>query len=217
MTELERVKQQWENCARCSLCALSHHKPVFSDGPETAEVICVGEGPAVQELRLGKPFVGPAGQLLDQVLDAASIGRANCYLTNAIRGFPPGTERSVRRPTRVELEACRPLLLAEIELIKPKVIIAVGGTAATTLLRKDSDSKDLKIMSIAGKWHWFEGIPVMPIPHPAAILHASRFPEQQQEYKRVTWAAMKLVRDYLQGKIQVPRDANITKQQELFK
>lgn len=188
MSQLDKVKEQWAACQKCPLHA-SRSKIVFSDGPETAEVMIIGEGPGATEDELGKPFTGPAGLLFEKILASVQLKRNDCYWTNAVRCRPPGN----RTPLAKELNACRPLLLAEVDLIKPKVIIAAGSTAAKTLLGLQGS-----MASVAGKFAKVRGIPAIVIFHPAAILHASsKDPRAYMNYKRSVWESMKKVRALL--------------------
>jgi DNA polymerase len=113
---------------------------VFGEGDEQAEVMLIGEQPGDQEDRVGRPFVGPAGQLLDRALVEAGIDRDRTYVTNVVKHFKwvaKGKRRIHQKPDAREITACRPWLEAEISLIKPRVIVCLGATAAQTLLGKD--------------------------------------------------------------------------------
>jgi DNA polymerase len=110
---------------------------VFGEGPEDAEVMFVGEQPGDHEDRVGRPFVGPAGRLLDEALDAAGIDRSTTYLTNAVKHFKwqaRGKRRIHQKPTWAELTACRPWLEAELAVVEPRVLVLLGATAAQSLL-----------------------------------------------------------------------------------
>jgi DNA polymerase len=126
---------------RCTACPLYAHatQTVFGEGPEHAEIMFVGEQPGDQEDLAGRPFVGPAGQLFDRALGEAGIERAGVYVTNAVKHFkfePRGKRRIHKTPAQQEIEACRPWLEREIALVQPKLIVALGGTAANALLGK---------------------------------------------------------------------------------
>ena len=150
---------------------------VFGDGPAGAELMFIGEAPGAHEDREGRPFVGPAGQLLDRMLKAISIERSDVYLTNILPWRPPGN----RTPTDSEIAACVPFIERHIELVAPKILILIGGVSAKTLLRTTQG-----IMRTRGKWLEYkrEGeltvIPARAILHPAYLL---RSPAQ----KRETW------------------------------
>src|SRR6185369_622148 len=136
MSKLSEYKQEWVDCTRCNLCDGGRSKVVFSDGPETAEIMIVGEGPGAKEDQSGIPFSGPAGQLMTKALALAGINRHDCYWTNAVRCWPQINSKS-RAPKKDELDACLPLLMEEIRQIRPKVILLLGATAAKTLLKHD--------------------------------------------------------------------------------
>lgn len=126
----------------CRGCALYRHaeQAVFGAGPRSAHLMLVGEQPGDREDRTGRPFVGPAGRLLDKALDAASVDRAAVYVTNAVKHFK-FTERGPRRihqkPNRTEVVACRPWLLAELSAVTPDTLVLMGATAAQSLLGND--------------------------------------------------------------------------------
>jgi DNA polymerase len=163
---------------------------VFSDGPETADIMIVGEGPGAKEDALGIPFSGPAGQLLTKALAFAGIGRQDCYWTNAVRCWPQVQGKS-RTPKKIELDTCLPLLMEEIRQIKPKVILLVGNTAAKTLLKHEG-----ALGPSVGTWATINGIPTLTTWHPAAILHTSSHDENlSQQYKRDLWRDIKALRD----------------------
>ncbi|MCX2710517.1 UdgX family uracil-DNA binding protein [Mycolicibacterium sp. J2] len=126
----------------CRGCDLYHDadQAVFGAGPRSARLMLVGEQPGDREDRAGQPFVGPAGRLLDKALDAASVDRAQVYVTNAVKHFK-FTERGKRRihqkPSRTEVVACRPWLLAELAAVAPETVVLMGATAAQSLLGND--------------------------------------------------------------------------------
>ena len=133
-----------EIAARCRACHLwtSGTQTVFGEGPSTARVMFVGEQPGDQEDKAGKPFVGPSGRLLDAALEHAGIDRADVYVTNVVKHFKwERSERGKRRihktPNASEITACRPWLDTEVALVKPRVIICLGATAARALLGKE--------------------------------------------------------------------------------
>ncbi|HVL38077.1 MAG TPA: UdgX family uracil-DNA binding protein [Fimbriimonadaceae bacterium] len=123
----------------CRACHLYRHatQAVFGEGSNLADLMLVGEQPGDVEDREGRPFVGPAGRVLDEALQSAGIARENVYVTNAVKHFkwePRGARRLHKKPNRAEMGACRPWLEAEIERIQPRVIVALGATAAQALL-----------------------------------------------------------------------------------
>jgi DNA polymerase len=164
-------------CERCSLrrgCA----RMVFGEGNPAAQVLFVGEGPGETEDQLGRPFVGRAGQLLDKILVASGFAREEVYIANVVKCRPPGN----RQPTAEESAACLPWLEAQIRIIAPRFVVALGASAAQTLL----DPK-LRITGARGKWYDRNGIRCMPTFHPAALL---RDPSK----KRPVWEDMKKLR-----------------------
>jgi uracil-DNA glycosylase len=129
-------------CRGCQLYA-DADQTVFGDGPRTARMMLVGEQPGDQEDRMGKPFVGPAGRILDKALDAAGITRDELYVTNAVKHFKftvsaaRGKRRIHQAPSRTEVVACRPWLLAELDAVEPEVVVLMGAVAAKSLLGND--------------------------------------------------------------------------------
>lgn len=158
----------------CTGCELHHHatQTVFGEGPSTASVVLVGEQPGDVEDREGHPFVGPAGALLDQVLERAAIARDQVYVTNAVKHFawePRGKRRIHRTPRLSEVRACRPWIEAELAAIKPQWIVCLGGTAAQTLLGPQARVGTLRGRVLNGH-AWAPNIVVTL--HPAAVLRA---------------------------------------------
>lgn len=136
---LSAVRAAAVDCRACDLWK-SGAQTVFGDGQERAEVMFVGEQPGDQEDRLGKPFVGPAGQLFDRALAEAGIDRGKTYVTNTVKHFKwiaKGRRRLHQTPDPSEIAACKPWLEAEIALIQPRILVCLGATAAQTLLGKD--------------------------------------------------------------------------------
>jgi DNA polymerase len=134
-----RWRQVSETAAGCQACPLYARatQTVFGEGPVPAPVMMVGEQPGDQEDRAGHPFVGPAGRVLDQVLEGAGIDRSLVYVTNAVKHFkwkPRGPKRIHDKPNRAEQVACRPWLEQELELVRPEVLVLLGATAAQSLL-----------------------------------------------------------------------------------
>ncbi len=148
-------------CTACSLCQ-ARTKTVFGVGEQNADWLCVGEAPGVEEDVKGEPFVGPAGKLLDNMLGAINLKRGkNIYITNIVKCRPPGN----RNPGPSEAQQCEPYLTRQIELIKPKLIIALGKVAAQNLLNTGAT-----IASLRGKLHEYSGIPLIVTYHPAYLL-----------------------------------------------
>lgn len=155
------LKTSVEGCIACPLCH-SRSRTVFGVGDRNADWLYVGEGPGVQEDATGEPFVGPAGKLLDNMLAAIDLKRGrNVYITNIVKCRPPGN----RNPTPDEAQQCEPYLARQIELIKPKLIIALGKVAAQNLLHTDAT-----LASLRSRLHEHSGIPVIVTYHPAYLL-----------------------------------------------
>jgi DNA polymerase len=139
--ELSKLAAAAKSCRGCDLFEAAD-QTVFGAGPKTARMMLVGEQPGDQEDRAGKPFVGPAGRLLDKALDAAGVDRGPVYVTNAVKHFKfvpaeRGKRRIHKTPSRTEVVACRPWLLAELQSIQPDVLVLLGATAAKSLLGND--------------------------------------------------------------------------------
>ena len=192
MSKLSNYKETWKDCTKCGLCDGGRSRVVFSDGPETAEIMIIGEGPGAVEDQSGVPFSGPAGQLMTKVLALAGIQRQECYWTNSVHCWPQVNGKA-KAPSREELDACKPLLLEEIRQIKPKVILLLGATAAKTILLHDG-----AIGPIIGQWATINGIPIITTWHPAAILHTQSHDEAKcKKYKSDLWRDVRAVRDTL--------------------
>lgn len=151
---------------------------VFGVGNPEADLMVIGEAPGADEDRLGEPFVGRAGQLLDKILAAIDFQRSDLYIANILKSRPPNN----RDPLAAEVEAHIPLLYKQIALIKPQLILAVGRTAGNGLLGRSSSLKALR-----GTFHDYHGIPLMVTYHPAALL-------RNPQWKRPTWEDVQLLR-----------------------
>jgi uracil-DNA glycosylase len=157
---LEALNELIKDCTKCPLHK-SRNKFVFGVGNPDADVLVVGEGPGAEEDKQGEPFVGRAGKLLNDILKAINFKREEVYIANIVKSRPPGN----RTPTAEEMDACFPYLNKQIELIKPKFILALGLTAAQGLLKKrDSLTK------MRGNVFDYKGIKTMVTYHPAALL-----------------------------------------------
>jgi DNA polymerase len=159
--------------ATCQGCELYHNatQTVFGEGPRDAKVMLIGEIPGDREDQEGKPFVGPAGRLLDEALRAAGFRRADAYITNAVKHFrfeERGKRRIHKKPRWREVEACKPWLLAEISAIAPKLIICLGATAAQALLGRGFRITKNRGQLIESQWAPL----LMATYHPSAILRA---------------------------------------------
>ena len=148
-------------CTKCGLHK-TRTQTVFGVGDENADWMLIGEAPGAEEDRLGDPFVGQAGKLLDNMLAAIGLSRRNnVYIANVLKCRPPGN----RNPAPEEVEQCSPHLLKQIELIKPKLIVAMGRFAAQTLLNTDA-----AVGSLRGRVHSYAGVPLIVTYHPAYLL-----------------------------------------------
>jgi uracil-DNA glycosylase len=158
--QLDRLKKI---CLNCSLCVLRSgcRQVVFGDGDSHARLMLIGEGPGADEDRLGIPFVGRAGQLLDRILEAAKIKRDEVYITNVVKCRPPAN----RLPLQTEVDACLPHLKKQIALIDPQIIICLGALATRSLI-----DKNISITRSRGQWHEIEGRRLIATFHPAALL-----------------------------------------------
>ncbi len=152
-----------EDCLKCSRCGLRAgcRQVVFGDGDPQARLMLIGEGPGADEDRLGSPFVGRAGQLLDRILEAAAIKRQEIYIANIVKCRPPAN----RLPAPPEVEACLPHLKKQIMLIDPEIIVCLGALATRTIIDKNA-----AITKARGQWHRLGGRRVIATFHPAALL-----------------------------------------------
>jgi DNA polymerase len=167
---LSQLRRAAAECRGCDLYQYAT-QTVFGAGPRKAELMLVGEVPGDQEDQQGLPFVGPAGRLLDQAFEAVGLRRSDVYLTNAVKHFKweqRGKRRLHKKPRQIEIVSCRPWLEAEIQLIKPKVIVCLGATAAQSLLGKDFRITRQRGQLVRSQWApW-----TLATWHPSAILRA---------------------------------------------
>jgi len=170
------IQDEVRGCTSCRLGA-ARRNTVFARGNPFARLCFIGEGPGEQEDKQGVPFVGPAGQLLDKIIVAMGLSPEDVYVVNVVKCRPPNN----RVPEPDEMRTCTPFLVRQLDLVRPEAIVALGRTAVGFLL----DSKD-SMSRMRGKWHTYEGIPVLPTWHPAYLL---RTPEAKAD----TWADMKVV------------------------
>ncbi|WP_411281978.1 uracil-DNA glycosylase [Gemmatimonas sp.] len=177
---LEELAVHVAGCTRCALYkSATHHVP--GEGNPTAELLCVGEAPGVNEDAQGRAFVGESGQLLTKILSAIQLSREDVFICNVLKHRPPGN----RDPSPDEVVACHPYLLRQIELVRPRVILALGRFAAQTLLQTTTGIGELR-----GRIHRFHGVPLIVTYHPAALL-------RNESWKRPTWEDVKLARRIL--------------------
>ena len=182
--------------AGCKACDLYKRgtQTVFGEGPRTAEVMLVGEQPGDAEDLVGRPFVGPAGRLLDTALEEAGIDRSQVYVTNVVKHFkwePRGKRRIHAKPNAAEITACRPWLEVEIALVKPRVLICLGATAAQALL-----GKSFKVSKQRGTLVPSPLAPVVTATvHPSSILRASDDESRREEMRRFVQDLRKIARE----------------------
>lgn len=159
---LSDVRGALGECTRCPLHK-SRTRVVFGDGNEQARLLFVGEAPGRAEDAQGLPFVGPAGRLLDQLLSDIGLERRDVYITNVVKCRPPGN----RDPLPNEMNTCNPFLQSQIELIRPKIVCALGRVAAGVMLERN-----IQISKVHGQRFTGKGYFLVPVFHPAAALHA---------------------------------------------
>ena len=171
-TQMRELADLASGCTRCGL-SNTRTQVVFGQGRADAGVVFVGEGPGAEEDRQGQPFVGAAGRLLNTLLEEISLDRAEVYITSIVKCRPPGN----RDPQPNEIEACHEYLVAQIAVMQPLVVCTLGRWAARTLLGRP----DFKISREHGRTVRWNGMMVMPVFHPAAVLHQARFMEPLRE------------------------------------
>ena len=173
------LRERALTCVKCPHLAASRTTVVFGVGNIDAQLMFVGEAPGADEDEIGEPFIGRAGQLLTKILLATGLTRADVYIANILKCRPdtPGQSAGNRPPTPEERATCIPYLQEQIDLIKPKAIVALGATAVDGLL-----GKTLGITKLRGNWQTYRGIPLMPTYHPAYLLR-----NQSLSEKRKVW------------------------------
>ncbi len=175
--EFETLRAEVLGCTRCRLSE-GRTTVVFGEGDRNADLLVVGEAPGYEEDRSGRPFVGPAGKLLDKMLAAIGFAREEVFICNVLKCRPPKN----RDPGVDEVAACRPYLRRQVELIRPKAVCAFGRFASQTLLDSEQSLGRLR-----GSQHDFMGIPVVVTYHPAALL-------RNAEWKRPAWEDLQMLR-----------------------
>jgi DNA polymerase len=165
---LEVVREELGECTRCKLHPSRTHI-VFGVGNPRAALMFVGEAPGFDEDQQGEPFVGKAGQLLNKMITAMGLRRGDVYIANILKCRPPGN----RNPEPDEVASCEPFLRRQIDAISPRIIVALGKFAAQTLLRSTAP-----ISALRGRWHEYQGVPLMPTFHPAFLL---RSPDRKRD------------------------------------
>lgn len=179
-SKLEEIRNQTKHCQKCRL-GKTRTQSVFGEGNPRSQLVLVGEAPGYEEDQQGRPFVGKAGQLLTRIIAAIDLTREEVYITNVVKCRPPQN----RNPLPDEIAACEPYLHAQLEIIQPRVICALGNFAAQTLLKTKNT-----ISRLRGRCYNYGNITVVPTFHPAACL---RFPQ----YKKMVWEDIQLVKETL--------------------
>lgn len=189
-TAFAALREQTLACVKCPQLASSRTHVVFGVGNIEADLMFVGEAPGAEEDQQGEPFVGAAGQLLTKIITATGLTRSQVYIANILKCRPdtPGQTAGNRKPTHEEMATCLPWLHQQIDLVRPKVLVALGATAVEGLLGKNPG-----ISRLRGHWQTYRGIPLMPTYHPAYLLR-----NQAMSEKRKVWEDMLTVMEKLQ-------------------
>ena len=190
---LSSVQRRVAICIKCPHLASSRTQTVFGVGNPDAEIMFVGEAPGADEDAQGEPFVGRAGQLLTRIIKAMGFARDDVYIANILKCRPdmPAGSFGNRAPTPLEMQTCRPYLIEQIDIIQPKLIVALGAAAVEGLLGTRGTMRDLR-----GRWHSFNGTPLMITYHPAYLLR-----NQSPSEKRKVWEDMLQVLERLERPI----------------
>jgi DNA polymerase len=186
---LKELRERALVCMKCQNLAAARTNVVFGVGSADAQLMFVGEAPGVDEDRQGEPFVGAAGQLLTKIIQTMGLSRETVYIANILKCRPdtPGQASGNRKPTADEMRTCIPYLHSQIDIIRPKVLVALGATAVEGLLGQAGG-----ISRLRGNWQEYRGIPLMPTFHPAYLLRNMALSE-----KRKVWEDMLLVMEKL--------------------
>ena len=173
--ELQQIAQDIGRCHRCGLASARTHA-VPGEGPADAHLMFIGEGPGFHEDRQGRPFVGAAGRLLEELLASIGLQRDEVFIANVVKCRPPGN----RDPQPDELEACKPFLDRQIELIRPRVVVTLGRFSMARWFPNTTISR------VHGQAKRFGGMWVIPVFHPAAALHQARYrPALEEDFQRI--------------------------------
>jgi len=192
---LPAMRAAVQNCRGCDLYAHAT-QAVLGEGPKSAEIVLIGEQPGDEEDRLGRPFVGPSGKLLDRALQEAGIDRSVVYVTNAVKHFKfeeRGKRRLHKKPNGLEIRACRPWLEAELSVIRPQIIVCLGATAAQTVFGATYRVTKERGQFVSNSF----GPHVTSTVHPSAILRAPDEQQRHNEYQQFV-DDLKKVRHLLQ-------------------
>lgn len=188
-------------CRNCSLCETRHHV-VFGEGLRTADLMFIGEGPGEQEDLTGRPFVGRAGQFLDEMLSIIDLDRSRYFIGNMVKCRPPQN----RDPLNTEIEACIGYLRNQVALIRPKIIVCLGRIAAIRLIRED-----FKITREHGQWFEKAGVHMMAMYHPSALLRDPRKrPEAFEDLKKLQAKIWEVSPETYAGVVPLGRNAGRT-------
>ena len=190
---LAPIRERVRVCTKCAHLACSRTQTVFGVGNPDAELMFIGEAPGVDEDRQGEPFVGRAGQLLTRIIETMGLRREEVYIANILKcrpDTPPGSFGN-RPPTPLEMQTCRPYLVEQIDIIQPKVLVALGAVAVEGLLGTRGTMRELR-----GRWHSYNGTPLMITYHPAYLLR-----NQSPSEKRKVWEDMLQVLERLERPI----------------
>jgi len=190
---LGAIREHVRACTKCEHLACSRTQTVFGVGNPDADLMFIGEAPGVDEDQQGEPFVGRAGQLLTRIIKAMNFAREDVYIANILKcrpDTPPGSFGN-RPPTPTEMQTCRPYLVEQIEIIQPSVLVALGAVAVEGLLGMRRTMRELR-----GRWHTYNGIPLMITYHPAYLLR-----NQAPSEKRKVWEDMLQVLERLEQPI----------------
>jgi uracil-DNA glycosylase family 4 len=187
------IRERVRACTKCAHLACSRTQTVFGVGNPSADLMFIGEAPGVDEDQQGEPFVGRAGQLLTRILKAMNFAREDVYIANILKCRPdmPSGSFGNRPPTATEMQTCRPYLVEQIEIIRPSVLVALGAVAVEGLLGTRGTMRELR-----GRWHTYNGIPLMITYHPAYLLR-----NQAPSEKRKVWEDMLQVLERLKRPI----------------
>lgn len=190
---LEPVRERVRACTKCAHLVCSRTQTVFGVGNPDADLMFVGEAPGADEDQQGEPFVGRAGQLLTRIIKAMDFEREDVYIANILKCRPdmPAGSFGNRAPTPGEMQTCRPFLLEQIEIVQPKVLVALGAVAVEGLLGMRGTMRELR-----GRWHVYNGTPLMITYHPAYLLR-----NQAPSEKRKVWEDMLQVMERLEQPI----------------
>ncbi len=186
LQQYQSLKELFEATKDCQKCKLGKTRKnyVFGEGNEQAKLVVVGEAPGADEDETGRPFVGRSGELLNKILSSVKFERSDVYICNIVKSRPPQN----RNPEPDEIEACLPYLLRQIELIRPKMILALGKVAANTLLENN-----LSMTAMRGKVHRWKSIDVVATYHPAALL-------RNPNWKKLCWEDVQMMRRHYDEK-----------------